>query len=143
MLAQDITWTKLPKDPSYGVAGQQVVLQWGYNLTLAPGDAFDRFVIRRWNSTNGDFDGIVKYESDGKETVFPDHKGRFSLAKNATPALLLIKAKQSDERKYCCKVSTKNTPGKQKCTKLIMLGKSYVTVYYVHKVAIASICNLV
>jgi len=43
------------------------------------------------------------------------------LAKNATPALLLIKAEASDERKYCCKVVTKQTI-KQKCIKLEIIG---------------------
>ena len=120
--ASVITWPKLPANPTFGVLGENVTLEWAYSLTLAAGDKFDYFVMRRREDSLDDYGEILKYGSDGKENVYDDYKGRFALAKNATPALLLTNAKASDERKYCCKVVTTNTV-KQKCVNLKIIGK--------------------
>ena len=93
-------------------------------MNLEADDSFDYFVIRRFQPSMGDYDDIVKYGTDGKEIVYNRYKGRFALAKNATPELLLIKAEESDEEKYCCKVySTKYSV--QKCVTLKILGKPF------------------
>ena len=67
---------------------------------------------------------IVKYGSDGKTIIYSKFKGRVILAKNATPELLLIKAEESDEGRYCCRVFTTDNH-EQTCIKLTILGKPF------------------
>lgn len=86
------------------------------------GDTFDYFVIRRFEPSRSDFDDIVKYGIDGTLVVYNRFKGRFTLGKSATPELLLIKAKDTDETRYCCKVYSKNDNA-QNCVLLNILGK--------------------
>ena len=99
-----------------------MTLNWKYSLNLGAGDTFHYFVIRRFESSKFDFDDIVKYGSNGTVIVYNRFKGRFTLGKSATPELLLIKAKDTDETRYCCKVYSKNG-GAQNCVQLKILGK--------------------
>ena len=122
LLAQLVNWSQTPNNPTIGIAGENVTLKWKYSLNLVAGDTFDYFVIRRFAPSKFDFDDIVKYGIDGTVVVYNRFKGRFTLGKSATPELLLIKAKDTDEAKYCCKVYSKNDNA-QNCVLLKILGK--------------------
>ncbi|XP_068733670.1 neural cell adhesion molecule 1-like isoform X1 [Montipora capricornis] len=124
--AQFVTWTKIPKDPTFGAAGEKITLEWKYVMNLKANHSFDYFVIRRFQPSKGDYDDIVKYGRNGQEIVYERYKGRFALAENATPELLLIKAEESDERKYCCKVYSQKD-NVQKCVTLKILVRPNIT----------------
>lgn len=106
-----------------------MTLKWKFDLNLDAGDSFDYFVIRRFEPSESDYDDIVKYGIDGKVIVYNRFKGRFTLGKNATPELLLIKAKETDEERYCCKVYSKKDNA-QNCVQLKILGKP-IFLYFV------------
>ncbi|XP_068686511.1 neural cell adhesion molecule 1-like isoform X2 [Montipora foliosa] len=95
-------------------------------MNLEANHSFDYFVIRRFQPSKGDYDDIVKYGRNGQEIVYERYKGRFALAENATPELLLIKAEESDERKYCCKVYSQKD-NVQKCVTLKILVRPNIT----------------
>lgn len=100
--------------------GENLTLEWGYTIT---GDKLDEFLLTR--RENSEFEEIAKYRSDGLVNVF---NRRFALAKNATPAFMLIKAQWGDETKYCCKVFTHTGEKDKRCVELTILGKSLLVV---------------
>ncbi|XP_067052633.1 neural cell adhesion molecule 1-like [Acropora muricata] len=124
--AQLVNWSQTPNNPTIGIAGENVTLKWKYSLNLVAGDTFDFFVIRRFAPSKFDFDEIVKYGIDGTVVVYNRFKGRFTLRKSATPELLLIKAKDTDETRYCCKVYSKNDNA-QNCVLLKILVRPNIT----------------
>ena len=107
-----------------------MTLKWKFALNLDAGHTFDYFVIRRFEPSKFDYDDIVKYGIDGKVIVYNRFKGRFTLGKNATPELLLIKAKETDEERYCCKVYSKKDNA-QNCVQLKILGKHIFCILFV------------
>ena len=116
LLAQAITWTKEPANPTFGVAGENVTLEWRFKEK-----PFVYFQLSRLEKTR--HKNIILYNWDGGETVYQKYRGQFALAKNGTPAFMLIEAEEGDETEYCCEVSTK-VDNDDRCVQLKILGKS-------------------
>ena len=121
-LAVDVViWTKIPADPTFGVLGKNITLEWGFNLNLGEHNDFVHCALKRRD--NGVLQDIAQYGRVGAGFVYLNYRGKFVLAKNRTPALMLITAEERDETEYCCEVNTQAGP-EEKCVHLKILGNA-------------------
>jgi len=73
---------------------------------------------------------MIKYSLDGEAIIYQNFIGSVGMAKNGTPAFILIHLHQNDDKaKFCCKVYTKSTGASHgnnymDCVTLKLLGKT-------------------
>ena len=73
---------------------------------------------------------MVKYSPEVGVVMYQNFIGRVGMAKNGTPAFILINLQQRDDKaEFCCKVGTKRTMASHgnvyiDCVTLELLGKT-------------------
>ena len=85
-----------PNNPTEAVEGENITLQWDYNLT---GDTLDRVQWRQEGIPVG------KLTSNGL-LVFPDYKTRFKIDANEKATLMIFNVTRRDRGKYVCQVES-------------------------------------
>lgn len=106
-----------------GILGENVTLEWNFTLVSA-NERLDYFSLLR----NG-YD-MITYRHDAGDVTYEPFIGSVGMAKNGTPAFMLINLKWSDDRtNFCFKVGTTSTKAKAKgriymdCVALKVLGE--------------------